>query len=92
MPPVHNQREVEKLLVEADELIRQLNSGLIDYMEDHKRAELETHARELEKRRDQVMARREKPERSDFGSSSEGMHQAIDDIVNALRTLVRDLT
>ena len=92
MPPAQNQKEIESLLSEADELIHHLNSGLLDHMEEHHRAKVKTYADEIENHRNRVLSKKEKAESSDFSSSSEGMHKAIDDIVKALKGIVQDLT
>ena len=41
--------KIENILSEADELLNQLNSGLIGDMEETKRIQLEIHANELKK-------------------------------------------
>lgn len=94
MEPTNDDSKLQNLLSQADELISQLNSGLIDHMEEGQRARLERYANEIQKRKLEVKAKteKEKDRPSDYGSSSEGMHQAIDEIVKALKNLVSDLT
>lgn len=84
--------KIENILSEADELLNQLNSGLIGDMEETKRIQLEIHANELKKRRLEVQEKMEKDKTSDAGSASEGIHKAIDDIVSAMKALTRYLT
>ena len=43
-------KKIEKILSEADELLNQLNSGLIDDMEETQRIQMEIHANKLKKR------------------------------------------
>jgi hypothetical protein len=84
--------EIEKILSEADELLNQLNSGLIEDMEETRRTQLEIYADELKKRRNEVQGKIEKGKISDFGSSGEGIHKAIEDIVTAMKSLIGGLT
>jgi hypothetical protein len=84
--------KIENILSEADELLNQLNSGLIEDMEEKQRIQLEIHANELKKRRLEIQEKMEKSKTSDAGSASEGIHKAIEDIVAAMKALTRYLT
>jgi len=84
--------KIKNILSEADELLNQLNSELIEDMEETKRIQIEIHANELKKRRLEIQEKIEKDKTSDAGSASEGIHKAIDDIVSAMKTLTRYLT
>ncbi len=91
MNPNLSQKNIEGLLLEADELLNQLNSGLIEDMEENKRSKLENYANELEKRRLEVRTVTDNGKTSDYSSSSEGMHEAIDDIVTAMKAMTSGL-
>ena len=85
-------KKIKDILSEADGLLNQLNSGLIEEMEETRRTQIEIHANELKKRRLEVQDKIEKEKKSDPTSYGEGIHQAIDDIVKAMKTLTRHLT
>jgi hypothetical protein len=81
------QKNIEGLFSDVDELLNQLNSGLIEDMEENKRNKHEIYANELKKKRLEARTVTEKGKTSDYSSSSEGMHEAIDDIVTAMKSL-----
>jgi hypothetical protein len=84
--------KVEKILSEADELLNQLSSGLIEDMEETRRTQFEIHADQLRKRKLEILQKKEKGKPSNSGSFGEGMHEAIDDIVKAMTALKSYLT
>jgi hypothetical protein len=92
METTYRPGKIENILSEADELLNQLNSGLIEDMEETKRIQLEIHANELKKRRLEIQERMQKDKTSNAGSASEGIHKAIDDIVTAMKALTSYLT
>jgi hypothetical protein len=85
-------KKIKSILSEADELLNQLYSGLIEDMEETQRTQIEIHANELKKRRLEVQDKIDKDKTSDPSSYGEGIHEAIDDIVKAMKTLTRHLT
>ena len=85
-------KKIEKILSEADELLNQFNSGLIEDMEETQRTEIEIHANRLKKRRLEVQDKIDKDKASDSSFYGEGIHEAIDDIVKAMKTLTNYLT
>ena len=91
METIYKTRKIEDILFEADELLNQYNSWLIEDMEETKRTQLEIYANELKKLRLEVQDKTEKCKTSDYSSSSEGIHKAIDDILTAMKTLTSDL-
>jgi hypothetical protein len=92
METKYQPRSIENILSEADELLKRLNSGLIQDMEETKRTQIEIHANKLKKRRLDVQQKTEKDKTSDHSSSGEGIHEAIDDIVTAMKALTSYLT
>ena len=92
METICQPKKIENILAEADELISQLNSRLTEDMEETQRTQFEIYANELKKRRQEVQDKTEKGKISDYGSSGEGIHEAIDDIVTAMRGLISSLT
>ena len=82
-------KNIEQLLAEADELIQQINSDAIKDMKEEHRLQFEKHAQNLEKIKAEVQDKIQKKEASDIGSGAEGMHEAILDIVKAMRDFDR---
>jgi Skp family chaperone for outer membrane proteins len=80
-------KNIEQLLAEADELIRQINSDAIKDMEEEHRIQFEKHAQTLKKIKSEVQSKIEKKETSEISSSADGMHEAIQDIVKSMKDL-----
>ena len=86
-----NSKNIDQLMVEADELIKQINSDAIRHLKEEHRLQLEMHAQNLTKLRSEVQDRMGNSGSSEIGSGAEGIHEAIDDIVTAMKTLMGDL-
>jgi hypothetical protein len=84
--------EIEKLLAEADELVRKVDSDVLKDLQEEHRLKVLKHANFLKKAKSEVQTRLEKGPTADYASSSEGIHQAIDDIVKAVKALAKYLT
>ena len=84
-------KNIEQLLAEADELIRQINSNIIQDMQEEHRIQFEKHAQSLKMLRSEVQGKIEKKGTSENSSSAAGMHEAIDDIVKAMQDLKNKL-
>ena len=80
-------KHIDQLLVEADELIKQIDSHAVKDMEEEHRIQFEKHAQRLKKLRSEVQEKIDKEKTFESGSYSEGMHNAIDDIVTAMKNL-----
>ena len=80
-------KDIEQLLAEADELIQQINSDVINDIKEEHRQQFEKHAQNLKKIKSKVQGKIEKNETSEISSSAEGMHEAIQDIVKAMEDL-----
>ena len=91
MPKNLESKDIEQLLAEADELIRQINSDAFKDMQEEHRLQFEKHAQNLKKIKAEVQGRIQKKEASDIGSGAEGMHEAILDIVKAMHDLTSKL-
>jgi hypothetical protein len=87
MPKNFESISIEQLLAEADELIRQINTDVIDDMQEEHRLQFEKHAQNLKKIKSKVQGKIEKKGTSEISSSAEGMHEAIQDIVKAMQDL-----
>ena len=79
---------IEQLLAEADELIQQINSDVINDMQEEHRLQFEKHAQNLKKIKAEVQGKIEKK----TNSGAEGMHEAIQDIVKAMQDLTKYLS
>ncbi|RPH47350.1 MAG: hypothetical protein EHM85_19990 [Desulfobacteraceae bacterium] len=91
MKTINKPRNIESILSEADELLNRYNSLLIEDMEETKKTQLEIYANELKKLRFKVQDKTGKDKTSDYSSSGEGIHEAIDEIVRAMKNLAGDL-
>jgi hypothetical protein len=80
-------KDINQLLAEADELIKQTDSHVIKDMEEEQRIQFEKHAQSLKTLRSKVQENIEKEGTPESGSYSEGMHKAIDEIVMAMKNL-----
>jgi len=80
-------KDIDQILAEADELLQQLDPELLEYFEEEQRTQLEEHAQSLERLKSEVHDKIEKEERPESSSYSEGTHEAIEDIVKAMKTM-----
>jgi hypothetical protein len=80
-------KDIDRLLAEADELIKRIDSDAITDLEEQHRIQFETHAQNLKKLRSEVQEKIEKEGALEGGAYSEGMHQAIADIMTAMKNL-----
>ena len=85
-------KDIEQLLAEADELIRQINSDAIKDMEEEHRIQFEKHFQNFKKIKSEVHGKIEKKGTSEISSSADGIHEAIQDIVKAMRGLTKYLS
>jgi len=88
MPDNLESKNIEQLLAEADELIQQINSDVINDMHEEHRLQFEKHAQNLKKIKSEVQGKIE----TKTNSGADGMHEAIQDIVMAMRDLTKYLS
>ncbi len=91
MNPPFRPTDIDQLLAEAEELIRQINSDAIRDMKEEQRIQFEMHAQNLKKLRAEAQEKRAAKGASESGPYSEGMHKAILDIVAAMKNLGSNL-
>lgn len=84
-------QKTAELLAEAEELIRQINSAALQYMQDDHRLVFENHVEKLEKIKSEAQVKAKAKKESDIRDSAEGMHAAIQDIVKAMQELAHHL-
>ncbi|MFO7749632.1 MAG: hypothetical protein R6V54_06020 [Desulfobacteraceae bacterium] len=89
MSDEQKKQDIDQLMAEADELINNINSDNLNDMEEQHRLEFELHAQKLEKLKAELQdgAETEKKTANSITSSSEGMHEAFEDIVKAMKGL-----
>ena len=89
MPKNLESKNIEQLLSEADELIEQIHSDAINDMQEEHRLQFEKHSQNLKKIKSEIQGEIKKKGTSEIGASAEGMHEAIQDIVKAMRDLTK---
>jgi len=87
MGKTFKQEEIERIMAEADELLQKIDPEIIKDMEERRRAQLEEHAQRLKKLKFEVQDKIKKEGTPESGSYGEGMHEAIEDIVKAMKGL-----
>ncbi len=80
-------KSIEQLMAEADELMQQINNDASKDMEEAHRLEFDKHTQNFQKIKTEVQGNTGKTGLSEMESSSDGMHEAIQDIVKAFRNL-----
>lgn len=80
-------KDIDQLLAEADELIKQTDSNAVKNMGEEHRIQFEIQAQWLKKLRSEVQKKRSIEGIPESGAYSEGMHKAIDEIVTAIKNL-----
>ena len=80
-------KNIDRLLAEADQLIKQVNSYAIRDMEEEHRIQFGAHAQSLKKLRAEIQEKIDQEGTPEGGAYGEGMHQAIDEIVTAMKNL-----
>ncbi len=88
MPTKLTSKSIEVLITEADELIKKINSEFLDNLEEEHRLQFEKHAQALHEIKSAFHTQTGKSEPSEESSFAGGMHQAVLDIVKAMKDLV----
>ena len=85
-------KDIDLLLAEAEEMIQKINSDAIKAMQEEHRLQFEEYAQNFKKIQSQVQGKVEKNGTSKRDHGAEGMHEAILDIVKAMRELTKYLS
>ena len=85
-------RDVERLLAEADELARRIDSDVQNEMEEEHRTQFEIHAQQLERIKTEVQSGSHKKKAWKGDADGTGIHEAIQDIVKAMEGLTKYLS
>jgi hypothetical protein len=80
-------KTLEEVLAEADELTEQINSEFLEDLEDEHRAMFEQHVQRLQEIKSAVQVKAKEKGTMESFSSAEGMHEAVMDIVKAMKDL-----
>lgn len=82
-----NSKNIDQLLSEADELIEKINSEYLEDLEEEHRLRFEKHAQKLEELKSEVQTKIKEKGTMESFTSAEGIHEAILDIVKAMKEL-----
>ena len=85
-------KTLEQLLAEADELVQKINSEHLEDLKEEHRLQFEEHAQRLQEIKSAVQAKPEEKGTIESFSTSKGMHEAILDILKAVKELTSYLT
>ena len=85
-------KDIERLLYEAEELVQRINADVLNEMEEEYRLQFEIHAQKLEKIKSEVKGGSDKKKAWTAGSGTEGMHEAILDIIKAMQGFAKSLS
>ena len=84
-------KTIKQLMAEADELIRQINAGVLEEAEEDHRRRFEKHIQALEKIKSEGAGQMTSKGPLPKAGLAEGMHAAIMDIVKAMREFKSNL-
>ena len=87
MPTTLKSKSIDELLAEADELVQKYNSEFLEDQKEEHRLQFEKHAQRLQELKSEVQAKTEEKGTIESFSTGEGMHQAVLDIVKAMKDL-----
>jgi hypothetical protein len=87
MPTNLKTKSIDELLAEADALVQKYNSEFLEELEEEHRLQFEKHAQRLQELKTEVQAKTEDKGTIESFTTAEGMHQAVLDIVKAMKDL-----
>ncbi len=92
MPATLKTKTLEQLMAEADELIQKINAEYLEDLEEEHRFQFETHTQRLQELKTEIQAKTEDKGTIESFSNADGMHEAMVDIVKAMKELTSFLT
>jgi hypothetical protein len=92
MQKTFKDEDIEQILAEADDLLQQIDPEIIEDLEEEQWAQLEQQAQSLKKLKSEIQDKIGKGGPSQGRPYSEGMHEALDDIVKAMKALASYLS
>ncbi|MGC1404857.1 MAG: hypothetical protein WA974_18265 [Thermodesulfobacteriota bacterium] len=87
MPATLESKTLEQLMAEADELVQKINSEYLEDLAEEHRRQFERHAQKLQELKSVVQEKTAEKGTIESFSSAEGVHEAILDIVKAMKDL-----
>lgn len=87
MPTTLESKTLDQLLAEADELVQKINSEYLEDLKEDHRLQFEKHTQRLQELKSEIQVKTEEKGTIESFSSAEGMHEAILDIVKAMKDL-----
>ena len=81
--------DLEELLLEAEALIQEISQDVINEMEEEHRLQFEMHTQELKKIKSKVHGTTGDEKKSEAEPLSEGMHEAILDIIKSMQDMTK---
>jgi enoyl-CoA hydratase/carnithine racemase len=84
--------DIDHLMEEADTLIHRINANSLEALEETRRIEFERHVRRLESIKSEVKGKADEKAASEGGPYGEGIHEAIVDIVKAMKNMAGSLS
>ena len=84
--------DIYQLMAEADALVHQINTDFLEALEETHRIQFEQHVQRLESIKSTVKAKAEKKAASEGGQYGGGIHEAIVEIVKAMKNLAGKLS
>jgi len=87
MPTTLKTKSVDELLAEADALVQKYNSEFLEELEEEHRLQFEKHAQRFQELKSEVQTKTEEKGTVESFSTAEGMHEAVLDIVKAMKDL-----
>ena len=87
MPTTSKSKSLDQLMAEADDLVQKIHSEFLEDLEEEHRLRFEEHAQKLQEIKSDIQAKTEEKGTMESFSSAEGMHEAILDIVKAMKDL-----
>ncbi|GAB6144531.1 hypothetical protein [Desulfocicer niacini] len=84
--------DMGQLLAEAEELISEINAGVIKEMEEEHRLQFELYAQKLKEIKANIQATGDEKETPGTSSLGEGMHEGILDIIKSMQELTTYLS
>jgi hypothetical protein len=87
MTTLSKPKTLEELMAEADELVEKINSEFLEDLKEDHRLQFEKHAQRLQELKTEIQAKTEEKGTVESFTTAEGMHQAVLDIVKAMKDL-----
>ena len=91
MPTTLKTKTLDQLMAEADELVQKIHSEFLEDLEEEHRLQFEKHTHRLQELKSGVLNKTENKGTIESFSSAEGMHEAIVDIIKAMKDLTGHL-